>query len=180
MQATAEFCSQALCDEDVVAFASAHFVCWGAPSDSTDAAHLTRLLHVGALPYIAILAPAQPTAAPTASSPARIRVLGSLNGVPPAPMGVQVLALLQAGSEQAQHFQTETVRQQEAAAAAAAESRSLREEQDAALAASMAEDQRRQEEAEAERRKAEEEREAEAAEQRALLCAPFYSQAPVR
>lgn len=173
MQATTEFCSEALCDENVVTFASANFVCWGAPSDSTDAAHLTRLLRVAAFPFMAILAPAEPSTSASMQAPARIRVLAALNGAPDAPMGPQLLALLQSGTEQAQHFQTETTRRQEAAATAAVEARSLREEQDAALAASMAEDRRRGEVAAAARRKAAEEKEAEEAEQRALQCASY-------
>ena len=172
MQATAEFCSEALCDADVVAFALGNFVCWGAPSDSPEAAHLTRLLHVRAQPFMAILAPAEASTSSSMQVPARIRVLAALNGAPAAPMGPQLLALLQSGTEQATQLATESTRRQQAAAASAAEARSLREEQDAALAVSMAEDRRRGEEAAAARRKAAEAKEAEEAEQRAVQCAP--------
>lgn len=175
MQAAAEFCSEALCDEDVVAFATQNFVCWGAPSGSADAAHLTRLLRVAASPFMAVLAPAEAAASSSMQAPARIRVLAAMNGAPAAPMGPQLLAVLQAGAEQATVLQTETTRRQQAAAASAAEARSLRQEQDAALAASMAEDRRRGEEAATARRKAAEAKEAEEAEQLALQCAPPHN-----
>ncbi len=69
-----------------MAYASAHFVCWGARQDSAEAAQFARLMQVTAYPFLAALGPeAQPSTSDALGShpmdaAQRLRVLARLQG----------------------------------------------------------------------------------------------------
>lgn len=44
-QDTARFCTEALCEPELVAFLNAHFVCWGGDVRSTDAFRVRWTCH---------------------------------------------------------------------------------------------------------------------------------------